>query len=127
MPVREGDTRVVAEAAHDEVVADEQGVFHGARGNHAGLAKCSVNQQEYEDDPHPGNDFSLDALPTGEYFRWLFVFWLHGFHSSPTCSLYLVDSAFTFYRDIPTVHSFRRKLRRVGLYGVSCRFAPRDV
>ena len=63
--IGEGHAGVVAEAAHDQVIADEQRVFHRAAGNHAGLHHGSGDQQERDDHPEPGNDFAPDALVGG--------------------------------------------------------------
>src|SRR5271166_1527932 len=52
--VGEGDSGIVANAAHDEVIADEQGVFHGAGRNDAGLAEGAVDEHKGENDPKPG-------------------------------------------------------------------------
>src|SRR5882762_9485007 len=60
MDVGEWNSGVVADAAHDEVIANEQRVFHGARRNDAGLAQGAVDEHEGEYDPEPGDDFAFD-------------------------------------------------------------------
>ena len=62
VPAGKGDAGVVADTAHDEVIADQQGIFHGARGNDAGLADGPVDEHEGERHPEPSDDFTLDAL-----------------------------------------------------------------
>src|SRR5437660_1164258 len=44
---------VVANAAHDEVIADEQRLLHGTGRNDARLADCAVNEEKKETDPKP--------------------------------------------------------------------------
>src|SRR5580765_160637 len=90
MQVSERNAGVVADTAHDQVVADEQSILHGSRWNHTGLAKRSVDQQEYENDPHPTNDLALNALCPGEIHMRLFVLLFAGFHSSPRLTILTV-------------------------------------
>src|SRR6185369_4684478 len=54
--IGEGDPGVVADAAHDQVIADQQGVFHGARRDHARLTDGAIDQHEDQRDPNPGDD-----------------------------------------------------------------------
>src|ERR1700757_3990062 len=58
--IGEWNSGVVADAAHDEVVANQQRVFHRAGRNNAGLAEGAVDEHEGEDDPEPGDDFAFD-------------------------------------------------------------------
>src|SRR5690349_20066393 len=51
--VRKGDASVVADTAHDDVVADEQRVFHGSGRNDARLTYGAVDKQKREDYPEP--------------------------------------------------------------------------
>src|SRR5579859_1500946 len=62
VPIGEGHPSVVADAAHDQVIANEKRVLHGAGGNHAGLADSAVNQQKNQRHPEPGDDFVLYLL-----------------------------------------------------------------
>src|SRR5580698_4440565 len=55
VPVGEGHASVVADAAHDEVVADEKSVFHRAGRNDAGLADGAVDEEKREAHPEPGD------------------------------------------------------------------------
>src|SRR5579859_130948 len=92
VPVRERNPGVVADAAHDEVVADEQRFFHGAGRNDARLADGAVNQQENEPDPKPGNDFALDFCFHGKvrfcFFRFFVLFFfVVSFHDAPPPAL----------------------------------------
>ena len=61
MPIREGQAGVVSDADDDQVVSDQQGIFHGGGGNDASLADRSVDQQKHETDPEPGEDLAADA------------------------------------------------------------------
>src|SRR4029077_7313022 len=90
MQVSEGNAGVVADAAHDQVVADQESVLHGPRRNHARLAKRAVHKQENENDPHPSNDFALHALRPGEIYVRLFVLWFAGLHASPRLTILTV-------------------------------------
>src|SRR5207302_2967513 len=63
---------VVANAAHDEVIADEQRFFHGAGGNDARLADCTVDEKKNKADPEPRDDLAPDFLFGGEFFLRLF-------------------------------------------------------
>src|SRR6266436_6514670 len=47
---------VVANAAHDEVIADEQRFLHGTGRNDARLADGAVNEKKNEADPEPRDD-----------------------------------------------------------------------
>src|SRR5581483_10219274 len=66
MQIGEGHTGVVSDAAHDEVVADEQRVLHGAGGNHASLADGAVDEEECESDPEPGDNLALNSGLDGQ-------------------------------------------------------------
>src|SRR3984893_17106083 len=48
MPIGEWHARVVPNAAHNQVVADQQRVFHRTRRNHTRLADGSVDQQKHQ-------------------------------------------------------------------------------
>lgn len=61
MPIRKGQAGIVSDTANDQVIADQQGVFHGSRGNDAGLPNRSVDQQEDETNPEPRENFAADA------------------------------------------------------------------
>jgi len=61
MPIREGQAGVESDAADDQVVADEQGIFHGGGRNDARLADRSVDQQKDETNPEPREDLAADA------------------------------------------------------------------
>src|SRR5882757_9618793 len=63
MPIREGHAGIVADAAHDQVIADKQRVFHRAGRNHSRLADGAINQQKNQGYPKPGDDLALYALP----------------------------------------------------------------
>ena len=58
VPGREGNAHVVAEAADDQVIADQHGVFHRAAGNHARLNQDAFNEQKSKNHPEPGNRFA---------------------------------------------------------------------
>jgi hypothetical protein len=58
----------------------------------------SVDQQEDEDDPHPGDDFALNAFAAGRSFLGFCGLWLNRFHSSPTPLFYLVITFCKFNR-----------------------------
>jgi hypothetical protein len=66
--VSERNAGVVTEAAHDEMVANEQSVFHGTRRNNASLTDRSVDEQKYEANPEPRDDFASDFLLGGQFF-----------------------------------------------------------
>src|SRR5581483_10120220 len=85
--IGEGDACIVAEAAHDEVIADEQRVLHGAGGNHARLTDGAVDQQKHQPDPEPRDDFAAHLLLRGELLFYWFLFPSLCFprlHNSPT-------------------------------------------
>src|SRR5882762_2962753 len=63
VPIREGYAGIVADAAHDQVIADKQRVFHRAGRNHSRLADRAINQQKNQRYPKPGDDLALYALP----------------------------------------------------------------
>ena len=65
MVVREGHAGVVAEAAHEQMIADEQRLLHGTRGNHAGLHHRAGDQQERQRHPAPGAQFAENTLAGG--------------------------------------------------------------
>src|ERR1700730_13799850 len=65
MPIREGHARVVADAAHDQVIADQQRVLHRSRRNHARLADRAVDEQKNQRYPEPRDDFALYSLSHG--------------------------------------------------------------
>src|SRR5580693_3528734 len=62
VPRSEGQAHVVAGAAHDEVIADEQSIFHGFGRNYAGLSDTRINKNEGENNPEPGDGFAFRAL-----------------------------------------------------------------
>src|SRR5581483_11000998 len=92
MQIGEGHTGVVSDAAHDEVVADEQRVLHGAGGNHASLADGAVDEEECESDPEPGDNLALNSGLDGQmrlgwrrlllHFGFGVLFGFHDFFSS---------------------------------------------
>src|SRR5579871_1662691 len=65
--VSEWNTGIVADAAHDEVIADEQRVLHGARRNHTRLADGAIDEKKDEANPKPRDDFAPDFLFDGEF------------------------------------------------------------
>src|SRR5258706_12559444 len=81
MNVREWNSRVVADAAHDEVIADKQRVLHRAGRNDACLTDGAINEEKYETDPEPGDDFTANFLFGAEFFLRLFCGRL--LHESP--------------------------------------------
>src|SRR5262249_21306290 len=86
MPIGEWNASVIADTAHDQVIADQQRVFHRAGRNHARLADRAVDQHERERYPEPSDDFPLHALANREVgFLILFVgfFWI-SLHKSPS-------------------------------------------
>ena len=62
MPSGERNAGVVADAADDQMIADEDGVFHRAARNHARLHERAFDEEEREDHPEPGNDFAPDLI-----------------------------------------------------------------
>src|SRR5216684_7171928 len=60
VPVGEGHARVVADAAHDKVVADQERVLHRARRNDTRLANGAIDQEEGKADPEPSDDLALN-------------------------------------------------------------------
>src|SRR5208337_1984458 len=87
--IGEGNSGIVADAAHDEVIANEQGVFHGAGRNDAGLAEGAVDEHKGENDPKPGDGLAFDLGAHGDV-RFLggsavfgFSFDCVSFHDSP--------------------------------------------
>src|SRR5260370_1188126 len=60
VPIGEGHARIVPDAAHDEVIADEQCVLHRAGTNDARLPDRAVDEQKGEADPEPGDDLALN-------------------------------------------------------------------
>src|SRR6266478_3323470 len=73
---------VVADTAHDEVVADEQRVFHRARGDDARLADRAIDEEKREADPEPRDDLALN-LGFYRHVFFLFRFLLVSFHVPP--------------------------------------------
>src|SRR5579859_1861347 len=63
---------VVADAAHDEVIADEQRFLHGTGRNDARLTDCAINEEKDETNPEPRDDFAPDFLFGGEFFLRVF-------------------------------------------------------
>src|SRR5579871_4122017 len=59
MQIGEGHTGVVSDAAHDEVIADEQRILHGAGGDNASLADGAVDEEKCESHPEPSDDLAL--------------------------------------------------------------------
>ncbi len=54
------------DAANDQVISDQQGIFHGAGRNDARLADRSVDQQKNETNPEPGENLATNATLTGK-------------------------------------------------------------
>src|SRR6266436_3599715 len=74
VPIGEGNTRVIADAAHDEMIADEQSVLHRAGGNDARLSDGAVDEQKGEAHPEPRDDLALNLGFDGHVrFFWLFL------------------------------------------------------
>src|SRR5580692_8396259 len=65
VPVGERNACVVAHPAHDQVVTDQQRVFHRARGNHPRLPQRPINQHERQNHPEPCNDLALYSRTHG--------------------------------------------------------------
>src|SRR5438445_10083481 len=82
MPVGERHTGVIADTAHDEVIADEQRVLHRAGGNDARLADRAVDEQKNEADPEPGDDLALNLSFHGQ-IRFFLLFLFFSFHVPP--------------------------------------------
>ena len=55
---RERQADVVAEAAHQQMVADQQRVLHGSRRDHAGLHHGAGDQEKCQRHPDPGEQFA---------------------------------------------------------------------
>ena len=71
----EWDSRVVADAAHNQVIADQQRVLHGPGRNHARLADCAINQQKNQSDPEPGDNLPPHLLFHGKVLFGFFCFY----------------------------------------------------
>src|SRR5260221_4341501 len=82
--IGERNADVVAEAAHDEVVADEQSIFHGLGGNDASLADGGIDEEKNQNDPSPCDDFAAAFLLRCEIFVGLSLFRLFIFDAR-TC------------------------------------------
>src|SRR6266850_1854933 len=80
--IGERHTGVVADAAHDEVVANEQRVFHRARGDDARLPNRAIDEEKREADPEPRDDLALN-LGFHRHDFFLFRFLLVSFHVPP--------------------------------------------
>src|SRR6266481_9457534 len=80
--IGERHTGVVADAAHDEVVADEQRVFHRARGDDARLPNRAIDEEKREADPEPRDDLALN-LGFYRHVFFLFRFLLFRFQLPP--------------------------------------------
>src|SRR5439155_1077337 len=78
--IGERNAHVVAEAAHDEVVADEQSIFHGLGGNNSSLADGGIDKKENQNDPSPCDDFAADFLLRREIFFGFALLRLFSFH-----------------------------------------------
>ena len=64
VPGSKRDADIVANAADDEVIADQHGFFHRAAGNHARLDDSAFDEKKSEDHPEPGNGLAhRAALP----------------------------------------------------------------
>ena len=59
---REGNSSVVAEAAHDQMIADQHRRLHRAARNHARLHEGAFDEKKRDDDPKPGNDLAPDLI-----------------------------------------------------------------
>src|SRR5712671_4729035 len=84
MPIGEWNARVVPDATHNQVVADQQGIFHRARRNHARLTDGPVDQQKHQRDPEPRDDFVLDPLPYRHARLRFFIFLGFSCHVPPS-------------------------------------------
>src|SRR5579863_3058907 len=73
VPVGEGNAGVVAHTAHDQMVANQQSVLHGLGGNHSRLTDRTVDQQENQGDPEPGERLAADFLLHGQLRLFRFV------------------------------------------------------
>src|SRR5215510_11195039 len=60
--VGKGNAGVIAEATHEQMIADEQRILHGSRRNHARLADRSVDEKQNQNDPEPCNRFAANFL-----------------------------------------------------------------
>jgi len=75
VPIGEGHAGVVADAAHDEVIADEKRILHRAGRNDARLADRAVDEEKHQADPEPGDDLALKFLVfTGTFASSSFFF-----------------------------------------------------
>src|SRR5216683_762744 len=82
VPIGERNARVVADAAHDEVIADEQSVLHGAGGNDARLSDGAIDEQKGEAYPEPRDDLTLNFFSHGNLGFFAFLFFVR-FHIPP--------------------------------------------
>src|ERR1700675_42127 len=73
MPTCERNSGIVADAAHDQVIANQQGIFHGARRNYARLPNRSINQQKRQADPKPRDNLALNFCAHWHVRHFLFL------------------------------------------------------
>ena len=65
MITREGQADIIAEAAHEQMIANEQSALHRGGGNHAGLHHGAGNQEKCQGHPNPGEQLANEALAEG--------------------------------------------------------------
>src|SRR6266568_1318943 len=82
VPVGKGNTRVIADAAHDEMIANEKSFFHRARGNNTRLADGAVDKQKGEAYPEPRDDLALN-LGFYRHVRFFLLGFFFSFHVPP--------------------------------------------
>src|ERR1700738_2137696 len=84
MPIRERNAGVISYSAHNQVIADEQCIFHGAGRNYARLTERAVDEQECQRHPKPRNDFAPDTHVHGQFFFFDFFFPGFSLHVPPS-------------------------------------------
>src|SRR5579871_1590066 len=76
--IGERNPRVVANTAHNQVIADEQCVFHGLGRNYTRLAYGTVDEKKNQANPKPRNNLAADFLLGGQLLlQFLGVFIAH--------------------------------------------------
>src|SRR5229473_5300414 len=95
MQIGEGHAGVVADAAHNQVVANEQRVFHRAGRYDARLSDRAIDEEKREADPEPRDDLALN-LGFHRHVFFLFRFLLVSFHVPPPLGARRVRSRLRF-------------------------------
>src|SRR6202000_2519194 len=91
---REGNTGIEADAADDQVIADQYRILHRAAGNHAGLNKRAFDDEKGQNYPNPGDDLVLNLLGRIRTLRFFILlvgaFGHFSFHDGPPLPIELI-------------------------------------